>query len=321
MWKWLAGLVVLAALAGGAWFFIIGHGGSESKNRVSVALPPIGGGRVPALLLPAPDPGLVENTPDGPLPITSKDGRQAWQIYARPFDRNEKRPRLALVVTGLGLDRSLSQSAMDRLPGPVTLAFDPYAANLTDSLQQARNLGHETLLGLPMEPLDYPRQDPGPLTLLASAGDAQNMARFNKVLASGVGYVGLVSIWGERFTAEKSALLPILTSLKERGLMLVDNKPPTENATALLAAQMRLPWIAANRFIDSDTEPAAIDQALADLETGAKRDSVAVVVAALSPALLDRATTWITGLDSKGFVLAPASAVANRQAITAVTTP
>ena len=321
MWKWLAGLVILAVLAGGAWLLVAGQGKQEAKNRVTVALPPIGGGRAPSLLLPAPDPALIENTPDGPLPITSKDGRQAWQIYARPFDRNDKRPRIALLVTGLGLDRSLTQAAMDRLPGPVTLAFDPYAASLTDTLQQARNLGHETVLGLPMEPMDYPRQDPGPLTLLASASDAQNMARFNKVLASGVGYVGLVAIYGARFTAEKSAMLPIITSMKERGLMLIDNKPPTDNATALLATQLRLPWIAANRAIDSDTEPATLDQIFAELEAGAKRDGAAVAIAALSPALLDRATLWITSLDGKAIALAPVSAVANRQTITAITTP
>lgn len=319
-WTWLGGAVALIALGAGGWFFIYGNGKSDSRNRVVVALPPIGGG-VPALLLPAPDPALVENSPDGPLPIIGKDGRQAWQVYARPFDRNDNRPRLALVISGLGLDRSLSQAAADRLPGPVTLAFDPYAANLSDAINQARSLGHETLLGLPMEPLDYPRQDPGPLTLLVSLGDSQNIARLNKVLSAGSGYVGLVSIWGGRFTAEKTAFLPILQNLKERGLMLVDNQAPTDNATALLAAQMRIPWAAANRLIDIDTEPAAIDQVLAGLETLARRDGNALAIAALSPAILDRATSWIASLETKGFALAPTSAIANRQTITPIAAP
>ncbi len=163
----LAGLAALVIIGGGIWYL-----GGESRGppgraqRVVVALPPADGG--PALLLPAPDPGLVEKSPDGPLPIIGKDGRQAWQVYARPFDSGDKRPRLALIITGLGLDRALSQAATDRLPGGVTLGFDPYAADVKDAINQARGLGHEILLGLPMEPLDYPRQDPGPLTLLAA---------------------------------------------------------------------------------------------------------------------------------------------------------
>ena len=93
---------MLVALGIGLWFYATSVQKKNVADRVAVPLPPLAG--APALLLPAPDPGLVANSPDGPLPITGKDGRQAWQVYARPFDRNDRRPRLALIVTGLGLD-------------------------------------------------------------------------------------------------------------------------------------------------------------------------------------------------------------------------
>ncbi len=308
----IVGLAALAAIGGGMWYFGPDTGRQPSPaQRVAVALPPVNGG--PALLLPAPDPGLVEKTPDGLLPIIGKDGRQAWQAYARPFDSGEKRSRLALIITGLGLDRALSQAATDRLPPGITLGVDPYAANVKDAINQARSLGHETLLGLPMEPLDYPRVDPGPLTLLAALPESENTARLNKLMGEGSGYVGLVAQWGARFTAEKAALIPILETLKQRGLMFVDNKPPVGNMTALLAGQMKLPWGAANRVIDSDTAPAAIDQALADLEADAQRSGAALAIAALSPAIVDHVATWVATLDKKGLALAPASAIANRQ--------
>jgi len=309
-WIWLAGGFVLVAL-GGWWLFTNGAGKPGANVRIAVPLPPLSS--TPALLLPAPDPGLVASSPDGLLPIIGKDGRQVWQVYARPFDRTEKRPRLTLVVTGLGLDHALSQAAMDRLPGAVTLAFDPYADDLKNAFNQARSLGHETLLGLPMEPLDYPRQDPGPLTLLASLPESENVARLNKLMGSGSGYVGFVALWGGRFMADKRAPLPILEILRERGLMLVDNRSPAENATAMLAGQMKLPWAAADLTLDSDAEPAAIDQAFAALETQAQRNGAALALAALSPALVDHAASWVGTLDSKGLALAPASALANRQ--------
>jgi polysaccharide deacetylase 2 family uncharacterized protein YibQ len=317
---WLVGLFVIVVASAGLWFVVNGENNAGKGERVEVSLPPVSG--TPSLLLPAPDPALVENSPDGFLPIIGKDGRQAWQVYARSFDRNEKRPRIALVVNGLGLDRALSQAAMDRLAGAITLGFDPYMAALKDTINQARSLGHETLLGLPMEPLDYPRQDPGPLTLLASLGETENTARLKRLLGGGSGYVGLVALWGERFSTEKSALLPILETLKQRGLMYVDNKPPAGNTTVLLASQMKLPWVAADRFIDNDADPAAIDQALADLESIARRNGTALGIAALSPAIIDHAATWVATLEGNGLVLAPASALANRQTIaTAADTP
>lgn len=307
---WVTGAIVLIAIGLGLAFF----GGSPSGSvsvAVDVPLPPPATNAT--LLVPAPDPGLVENTPNGLLPIVGKDGRQPWLVYARPFDAKDTRPRLALIVTGIGLDQALSQAALDRLPGAVTLGFDPYAGDIKASLANARNLGHEVLIGMPLEPLDYPRQDPGPLTLLTSLDATQNGARLAKLMGEATGYVGMVAIMGSRFDTETASLTPVLENLKQRGLMLVDDKPPDQSTIAPLAAQMNLPWAAGNSVIDAESDPATIDQAFASLEASAKSNGAALGIAAVSPALLDRLGQWLGSLDGKGIALAPASAVANRQ--------
>src|SRR5262249_11980014 len=147
---------------------------------------------------------------------------QAWRVYARPFDRTDKRPRIALLVIGIGLDRALSLAALDRLPGPVSLGFDPYAADVKKAMTDARSLGHESLLDLPLEPIDYPREDPGPLTLLTSLDQTQNASRLHKLMGEAAGYVGFVTVFGARFEAESTSLMPVLQELKQRGLMFID---------------------------------------------------------------------------------------------------
>jgi uncharacterized protein len=308
---WLGGAIALI-LIGLALAYFSPPPAQSVSGAINVPLPPAGGGKA-GLLKPAPDPNLVEDSPNGPLPIIGKDGRQPWQVYARPFDTKETRPRIALIVTGIGLDQTLSQAALDRLPGPVAFGFDPYADNVTDNIANARSLGHEALLGLPLEPLDYPRQDPGPLTLLTSLDASQNTDRLMKLMGKASGYIGFVAIMGARFEGENSSLLPVLETLKRRGLMFADNKAPEQSVVAPIATQMKLAWAAGNSVIDSESDPAAIDQTLAGLETIAKRNGAALGIAALSPALLDRVSTWLPSLDGKGVVLAPASAIANRQ--------
>ena len=308
---WLGGAIALI-IAGGALAYFSPPPRPSASNAVDVPLPPASDGKRP-LLKPAPDPGLVEESPNGPLPIIAKDGRQPWQAYARPFDPKETRPRIALIVTGIGLDQTLSQAALDRLPGTITFGFDPYADTVKDNLAHARSLGHEALLGLPLEPLDYPRQDPGPLTLLTSLDASQNANRLAKLMGKATGYVGFVAIMGARFEAETSSLMPLLETLKQRGLMFADDKAPEKSVVAPLATQMKLAWAAGNSVIDSESDPASIDQALAGLEASAKRGGAALGIAALSPALLDRVSAWLPALEGKGIVLAPASAVANRQ--------
>lgn len=120
-----------------------------------------------------PDPALVEDSPDGKLPIIGADGRQPWQVYARRFDQADRRPRVALVIAGLGLDAEASRAAIAQLPAAVTLGFSPYAHELPNWIGAARQAGHEVLLGLPLEPADFPREDPGPGTLLTSLDPPQ----------------------------------------------------------------------------------------------------------------------------------------------------
>ena len=81
---------------------------------------------------------LIEQSDQGPLPRVGEDGRQPWQVYARPFDQNDARPRIAVIVTGLGLSAAATEAAIKLLPGAVTLAFDPYAPGLEAWIVMAR---------------------------------------------------------------------------------------------------------------------------------------------------------------------------------------
>ena len=54
------------------------------------------------------NPDLVEETDDGSLPKIPIDGRQPWIKYSRPFEKADRRPRIAITVTSLDLPPSRS---------------------------------------------------------------------------------------------------------------------------------------------------------------------------------------------------------------------
>ncbi len=275
--------------------------------RVAVAIPP----REPVLVVA--DPALIERSALGPLPIIAHDGRQAWQVYARPFNLADRRPRLAVVITGLGLDADLTRAAIERLPGAVTLGFSPYAHELGDWVGAARRAGHEVVLELPMEPADFPRgEDPGPETLLTSLAPEKNLERLQWILSRATGYVGLVGVMGERFAATSVNLAPILDAIKARGLLFIDDRAAAGTVAVTLARQNGMAWAMADQPLEGDAT--AIDQALANLESVARRRGVALGLGSLHPVTLDRLGAWIAGLDAKGLALAPCSAIVKRQA-------
>jgi polysaccharide deacetylase 2 family uncharacterized protein YibQ len=264
-------------------------------------------------LSPAPDPKLVRASAVGPLPIIGADGRAPWKVYARPFDAADTRPRIAIVVAGLGLSGAATEAAIQGLPGAITLAFAPYADDLGSWLTAARAAGHEVLINVPMEPLDYPRNDPGPLTLLTSLDSKANVERLEWMLGRAVGYVGIADFMGSRFTASRRNLRPVLQSLAERGLMFVDSRSSGDSVVPEVAQEVGVPWVQSTQSLDEVVTRSAIDARLAELERRARDQGRAVGVGAPFPATLERVAQWAMEADKKGFLLVPVSALANEK--------
>jgi polysaccharide deacetylase 2 family uncharacterized protein YibQ len=268
----------------------------------------------PEALPPAPDPALVERTVEGPLPMVAPDGRKPWKVYARPFDRADKRPRIAILLTGLGLSGAATEAAINDLSGAVTLGFNPYAPKLDEWIGYARAAGHEVFLSVAMEPVDYPRIDPGPHTLLVSLDRQQNLERLKWVLSRVTGYVGVVTSAGSRFTTSQADLLPILDEVKGRGLMFVDSRPTENSVAGPLAKSIGLPRAVSDLSLDQQQASRdAIDQRLAQLEQLARQTGVAVGLGEVYPVTIERLAQWIPTLDRKGIALAPVSAIADMQ--------
>src|SRR5262249_6199567 len=122
------------------------------------------------------DPALIEQTPQGPLPRIGSDGRTPMTAYA-PTAPSTKAPRIAVVISGLGISAKQTELALQELPPMVTLAFAPYENDVPRWVAQARAKGHEVLLEVPMEPFDFPDSDPGPHTLRAAVGEETNTQR------------------------------------------------------------------------------------------------------------------------------------------------
>jgi polysaccharide deacetylase 2 family uncharacterized protein YibQ len=260
-----------------------------------------------------PDPALVTPGREGLLPVVAPDGRQAWRVYARPFDAAEQRPRLAIVLGDLGLSQQATMTAIQKLPAGVTLAFAPYAGNLQDWIAQARAAGHEVLLQLPMEPLDYPASDPGPKALLTSLSPADNQARLEWVLSRVTGYVGVTNYMGSKFTMAPEALRPVLAELKGRGLLFLDSRSNQQSVGGRLAREVGLPVALNNRFLDNEASRTAIDARLDELERIARAGGTAVGIGYPYPVTIERIAAWAQRLPERGLVLAPVSAVVNRQ--------
>jgi polysaccharide deacetylase 2 family uncharacterized protein YibQ len=284
----------------------------ESGEEAKPEGPPISDVGTPTIgqpLHPHPDLALVEESDQGPLPKIGEKGRQPWRVYGRPFNNADERSRIALVVTHLGLSPQQTQQAITELPASVTLGFAPYARSLADWVQQARDNGHEVLLGLPMEPSDYPRNDPGPNGLMLANTAEENIERLNWILSRATGYVGVFNFMGSRFSVEKNALKPILQQLKNRGLLMLDTRASAFSVMAPTAQEVGLAYTIVDIAPDAKPNRGYIDRQLAKLTELASKNKHAVAIVRPFPITMLRLKRWIRRLDAKEVVLAPLSSV------------
>jgi uncharacterized protein len=287
----------------------------KTGERQEVTIP-AGDAAVPPSDAPAPptvDQKFVEMSSHGAIPKISADGIRPSDAFAQPVKAlpgKPDAPRIAIVVSGLGVSESATADAIAKLPGAVTLGFMPYGSDVATLAANARTKGHELLLQVPMEPFDYPDNDPGPQTLLTSLAPQQNIERLYWLMARIQGYVGISGTMGARFTASEASFAPILRETAKRGLIFVDDGSNPRSLAPRIAGANNLPFAKAEIAIDAVPTPVEIDHALGRLEMSARDHGVAVGVSTALPVAIDHIAKWAKALESRGIQLVPITAVA-----------
>ncbi len=261
----------------------------------------------------APVAELVEESQYGPLPRVASDGRRPIDVYARPsryvLAKAGDPPRVAVLMTGLGLPDAPAGDVLKGLPAQISVAYGAYGRNLQESVSRARDDGHEVLLQIPLEPNNYPTVDPGPHTLLTTLPPQENMKRLQWLMSRYTGYVGVTNHMGDKFEATSASLAPVLEELKQRGLLYIDDGSVKDSTVSQVAGTIGLDYSVANMQID----PGNLAKQLAQLEATAKERGSAIGVVKASPATVKQLSDWAAKLEAKGFVLVPVSAAVRSQ--------
>ena len=268
---------------------------TATTDRSGQALPP-----APIAGLSAPGPG------GGLLPVIDPDGRTPAEAYARPFQSNGK-PKIALVIGGLGLNAKATREAIEQLPPEITLSFVPYSEGLQAWIDLARANGHEVLLETPMEPNDYPDNDPGPFTLMAGAQPQETIGRLEWLMSRATGYFGLTNYLGSKFVATDKAMAAFMLGIRKHGLAFIDDGSAARDSGG------GAPRASADRVIDDQLASDAIDQQLLALEASALQNGQSLGSGFAYPITLDEVNRWAQGLPQRGYQLAPASALMTRR--------
>jgi uncharacterized protein len=276
---------------------VISGDGSDKPER---------GDGEPAAIAPGIEPRLLEKSHYGMIPVVA-DGLTPFSAYAAEADRARagKMPVVAIVVGGLGVGAAKTSDAIIKLPAAVTLAFTPYGADPTKLAERARAQRHEIFLQVPMEPFEYPDNDPGPQTLLTTLSPEQNLDRLYWHFSRFQGYAGIANFMGSRFVVTEAAIQPILREAAKRGLGYLDDGAAPRTVAPALAAAQSMPVAKGDVTLDAVPTALEIDRALAKLEALARERGSAIGIASALPVSIERVGLWTKALESRGVMLVP----------------
>jgi len=172
-------------------------------------------------------------------------------------------------------------------------------------MDEARAQGHEVMLEVPMQPIDYPDNDPGPLTLMANARLDELSSRLTLLMGKASGYFALTNYQGGAFFKDKMGVNGFLNMLKARGLGFIDDGSAKDIAGAFARGS-------SDHIIDGQINAEAINAQLTGLEILAKSKGSAMGSGFAYPVSISSVLKWSQGLNKKGLQLAPASAIIRR---------
>jgi len=276
-------------------------GGQAPGDAVVIRVPDAGPPKLAAL-----DPRLAERGRYGNVPRLGDGRTRVLDVYARP-DPGVTGPRIAILMTGLGIGQAATVSAITKLPPEISFAFAPYGSDLERTVARAREAGHEALLQVPMEPFDYPDSDPGPQTLLTAARLPENIDRLSWAMSRFAGFIGVVNYMGAKLTSEAAAFEPMLREIAGRGLGYVDDGTSPRSIVTALGAKVKVPNARAEIVLDALPRPEAIDRELARAEAQARTKGLVLVSATAMPMTIDRIARWSRDLEARGIRLVPVS--------------
>lgn len=209
---------------------------------------------------------------------------------------------IALVIDDLGADVTATRHAM-RLPAAVTLSFLPYPDATPELARAATAGGHQILVHVPMQPEG--RDDPGPNALLTGLGPDELRRRLAWALGRVPGFSGINNHMGSRFTADRTALLPVVEMLADRHVFFLDSRTTPDSQVVPLAHAFGVASAGRDVFLDDEQRASAVEAQLALTETVARDTGVAIAIGHPHAVTLAALDAWTAHLS--GFTLVPVS--------------
>ncbi len=200
--------------------------------------------------------------------------------YREPNDRPpsgtpSKLPEIALIIDDVGYNKRIA-GEFASLEKNFTFSVLPNSPHRRIIAKEAHKKGLEIMLHIPMEPMEYPKINPGPNALLVSMSPDELTDILKSHIAS-IPYVkGVNNHMGSRMTTLSSKMYQIFVVLRKENLFFIDSRTSPRSLCKPSARLLQIPFSQRDVFLDHFQTPKAIKRQIKQLLTHAEKYGSAI---------------------------------------------
>jgi polysaccharide deacetylase 2 family uncharacterized protein YibQ len=204
------------------------------------------------------------------------EGKQRPDQLFSSVESSVPHRKIAIIIDDIGYN-PLSMEELIKIDASLTFSILPHCPYSISSAEDIHRAKREILLHLPMEPLSYPRVNPGKGVLLLRM-DSEELLRQLDDDIDAVPYIsGVNNHMGSRFMADEKDLTVIMREMRKRNLFFVDSRTTSDTKGEKVASITGLPCLSRNVFIDNVQDYEATLKILLNLSSSGETKPLIVI--------------------------------------------
>ena len=224
---------------------------------------------------PPPEAAPVVDDTRPPSPPIDSIKHRPLKGKKHPGMRTHHLPYVVIIIDDIGYNSKIVDQFLS-LGLPLTFSVLPFSPQQKRVIKKLHDKKCEIMLHLPMEPVEYPKIDPGPGALLTTMAPEELTTHLYEALDAIPQAVGVNNHMGSKITTNAKQMYQILSILKQRGLFFIDSRTANKTVSRDLARTLKLPYAQRTVFLDNQLIPAKIKKQLMQLVQLAKKRGVAI---------------------------------------------
>ena len=208
-------------------------------------------------------------------------------------------PLVAIIIDDCGLGHMESFKKALTIPYPITFAILPFRRHSSECAYLADGKGYDVILHMPMEPVSYPKANPGPGAIFKTDRKKEIIAKLDRAFANIRFAKGFNNHMGSAITQSRFAVRVILSYAEKHKKFFIDSRTTPYTVVEEEARKMGIKVLSRDVFLDNVIDYAHIKKQLNEVVGKAYKQGYAIAIGHNYPMTIEVLTKEMPSLDKR----------------------